>query len=377
MTLPDDTQPRSPFKTPPHVPVVTVQPDDEAELEPARSGPGCMVWGLISVVGVGFALLIIILAVFAGWSSGQRVAQTNATATQNAAINEQISRIPGDVDSGNQVLLNARIQYLAILTPGVAGLNDIILTGTALAIKNQPTVTLTPAATSTPEAIETLNIAETSESLSATQNSSGTLDLPQLLTDAQNAIAVRDWDSAIETLDIILASDSTFETGSVRSLMSQALNEKALALLRSPELGDLAEGVILTDRAQEFGDISELSYESFIASQYLDGIAAIGINYPLAIQKLAAVYSQVPEYRDVRQQLFNQYVSYGDAWVAQGEYCPAAGQYQAALGVLSDGGTNAKLTQAQTVCSQATPVGAPPGTVLPGTAQPIAPVGVG
>ena len=52
-------------------------------------------------------------------------------------------------------------------------------------------------------------------------------------------------------------------------------------------------------------------------------------------------------------------------------------QYQAALGVLNDQGTSAKLTNAQTMCSQATPVGAPPGTVLAGTAQPIAPIGVG
>ncbi len=377
MTLPDDTQPRSPFKTPPHVPVVTIQPPDDSQFEPVRSGPGCLVWGLIGVVGVGFALLIIVLASIAGWSSGQRVAQVNATATQYAAISEQLTRIPGDVNSGNQELLKARIQYLAILTPGVAGLNDIILTATAVSINNQPTATLTPAVTATPEATESLSIAETtSEPQSSTQISGSNLDLPTLLTDAQSAIAVRDWDSAINTLDIILATDNGFETNTVRTLMSQALNEKALALLRSANLGDLAEGVILTDRAQEFGDISNLSYESFIASQYLEGIAAIGINYPLAIQKLSAVYNQVPEYRDVRQQLFNQYLSYGDAWVAQGEYCPAAGQYQAALGILNDQGANGKLTNAQTMCSQATPVGAPPTTLEPGT-QPIAPVGVG
>jgi hypothetical protein len=377
MTLPDDTQPRSPFKTPPHVPVVTVQPpDDETELEPVRSGPGCLVWGLMSVVGVGFALLIIILAVLAGWSSGQRVAQTNATATQNAAINEQFIHIPTDVSSGNQILINARIQYLIVLTPGVPGMNDIILTATAVSINNQPTATLTLAVTTTPEATENVIVAETTQAPSSIQ-SSGTLDLPALLTEAQNAIAVRDWDTAIDRLDIILASDSTFETGSVRSLMSQALVEKANELLLSADLSDLAEGVILTDRAREFGSVDRINYESIIAAEYLDGIAAIGINYPLAIQKLSSVYSQVPDYKDVRQQLFNQYLSYGDAWVAQGEYCPAAGQYQAALGILNDPGTSAKLTNAQTMCSQATPVGAPPGTVLPGTAQPIAPIGVG
>jgi hypothetical protein len=53
------------------------------------------------------------------------------------------------------------------------------------------------------------------------------------------------------------------------------------------------------------------------------------------------------------------------------------GQYQAALGVFSDAGVSAKLTNAQTMCSQATPVGAPPGSTVEPGSQPIAPVGVG
>jgi hypothetical protein len=368
MTLPDDTQPRSPFKTPPHVPVVTMQPD---EPEPIRSGPGCATWGLIGVVGVGFALFIVILAAAAGWFSGQRIAQTNATATQYAAINEQLNRIPGDVNSGNMVLLQARIQFLATLTPGVAGLNDIMQTATAVYMKHQPTAT--PPPTATLEATEAVVEATEAPTVAGSPNA---LDLPKMLTDAQNAIAVRDWDTAIDRLDIIISADSSFETNTVRNLMSQALNAKAQALLLSPNLGDLAEGVILTDRAKEFGDISEINYESIIASQYLDAIAAVGISYPLAIQKLSQVYNQVPNYRDVAQQLFNQYVGYGDAWVAQSEFCPAAAQYQAAVSLFNDAGVSAKLTNAQTACSQATPVGAPPGTVQPGATQPIAPVGV-
>ncbi|MEO8608485.1 MAG: hypothetical protein ABI690_11410 [Chloroflexota bacterium] len=377
MTLPDDTQPRSPFKTPPHVPIVQIPPDAEEDFEPAQGGPGCLVWGILGVVAVGFAVFIMILAGVAGWSSGQRVAQTNATATQDAAISEQLNRIPADVSSGNQELLAARIKYLATLTPAVPGLADIMQTATAVYINNQPTAT--PTATATLEPTENVVVpAETTEpqpTVSVGEN--GALDLAKLLTDAQNAVAVRDWVTAINSLDIILSADSTFEANTVRTLMSQALNAKALELLRSPDLADLAEGIVLTDRAKEFGDISDLSYESFIASLYLDGVAAIGINYPLAIQKLSEVYSRVPNYRDVAQQLFSQYVGYGDAWVAQSEFCPAAAQYQAAVSLFNDAGTNAKLTYAQTVCSQATPVGAPPGsTVEPGT-QPIAPVGVG
>jgi hypothetical protein len=376
MSLSDDTEPRSPFKTPPHVPVVTGQPPDDDDDQPPRGGPGCLTWGLIGVVALGFAAFIVILAGAAGWSSGQRIAQTNATATQFAAINEQLNRIPADVSSGNQVLLAARIQYLATLTPGVPGMNEIVQTATALYLNNLPTATVTPGVTLTAEATSAIQAESTAEAQPTTPIDANNLNLPQMLTDAQNAIAVRDWDTAINTLDIIMASDGSFESNTVRTLMSQALVEKANELLLSSDLGDLAEGVVVTDRAREFGSVDTINYESIIAAQYLDGVAAIGINYPLAIQKLAQVYSQVPNYRDVAQLLFGQYVAYGDAWVAQSEFCPAAAQYQAALGVFSDNGVSGKLNNAQTVCSQATPVGAPPTTLEPGT-QPIAPVGVG
>ena len=39
---------------------------------------------------IGFAGLIIALAGFAGWSSGQRIAQGNATATTSAVIIDQV-----------------------------------------------------------------------------------------------------------------------------------------------------------------------------------------------------------------------------------------------------------------------------------------------
>src|SRR5690606_11698582 len=88
----------------------------------------------------------------AGWTSGQRQAQTFATATQQGVIQDQISRIPGDVASGNTVLLNARVQFLATLTPAVAGLDDLMSTATAVYLNTLPTET--PQPTATPEATD-------------------------------------------------------------------------------------------------------------------------------------------------------------------------------------------------------------------------------
>lgn len=372
MVLPDDTQPRSPFQTPPHgQPPVMLEPYDESA---PSGGPGCVVWGIIGVVVLGFAVVIIALAGLAGWASGQRVAQMNAAATQNAAIMEQVNRLPADIAAGNTALLQARLHYLATVTPGVAGLDGFIQTATAVYLTSQPTLTPTPTITPTITPTQAAPTAQP-EATAAVSGPGSTFDLAGLLAEAQQAVSLNDWDMAIETLDVILAADNTYEATAVRRLLSQALTTKALQLYRSGSVGDLAEANVLADRAEQLGDIGELNYERYIATLYLDALNTIGANYPAAIAALREIYSQAPSYRDVTQLLFDQYVAYGDAWAGQGEFCPAVGPYQGALGVLSSGAVGAKLTNAQTMCAQATPLPAPDTTLTPGAAQTVAPVG--
>lgn len=361
----DDTQPRSPFKMPP--------PDVFPDEPETSSGPGCLVWGLLGVVIAGVAVVIVGLSAFAGWSSGMRVSQTNATATQGAEINLQLGLLQQNIDSGNQVLLHARIEYLATLTPGVAGLDTYIATATALHQNSLPTATPEATLEPTAEATSEAQVEATADVVVVTEGANGGLDLAALLTEAQADMSLKDYTSAIETLDIILASDSSYQAETVRSLMLQSLSAKALLLFRSEQTSDLAEANLLTDRARQFGDIGELSYESYIASLYLDAVNTIGIDYGTSIQRLQAVYAQAPGYKDVTQRLFNQYIGYGDALVAQGAQCQAVQAYQSALGLFQDGTVNAKMTGSQAACANPTPVLTPGIGTTPG--QSIAPVG--
>jgi hypothetical protein len=352
----DDTQPRKPF---------TVQAPSEGYEEPASSGPGCLVWGLIGTLIMGLAVLIIALSGFAGWSSGQRIAQSNGTATQSAVISDQLTHIPVDVSSNNQTLLGKRIEYLATLTPAVSGLDAIIQTATAVYLNGLPTATPPPTATPTAEAVV--------ESTPAPEATSGApaLDLAALLQQAKSDASVQDWDNAIQTLDTIMATDETYETNTVRTLMLQALTSKARLLYRSrDDSAGLAEANFLTDRAKEFGDIGDLAYESYIAALYLDAVNAIGVDYGTAIQRLTAVYSQAPTYKKVGQLLFEQYVGYGDALAGSGNACLAVQEYQAALTIINDAAANTKLTAATAACTNPTPITAPGEST-------IAPVGVG
>lgn len=355
----DDTQPIKP---------VMIMPDDE----PRSGGPGCLLIGLVGIGVIGFAGVIIALAGFAGWTSGQRIAQTNATATTNAVIADQLNRIPADIASKNLVLLNARLQYLVTLTPAVAGVNEIVLTATALA---QPTATPQPTAT---QAAVTAAATESATSIPLVVDGSATPDLAPLLQQAQSAVSTSDWDTAIDTLDAIMGYDPDFQTSAVNALMFQALTSKALAMYRGGDSSRLAEANQLTDRASLYGNIetSEVNYESLIASLYLDAINAVGIDYNLAIRKLTTLYNQAPTYRDVFQLLVDQYIGYGDTQVAIGQPCSAVAQYQGALSLRDDITVVGKRDSAQLACTNQQQ-GLIGGTLDPNaTPGGIAPVGV-
>lgn len=367
MTAQDDTQPRSPFKGG-SAPLpadqdtyleLTPEPDDEA------SGPGCFVWGVLGFIIFGMALLIVGMAGAAGWTGGQRVANANATATISSRIMQQLERIPTDVAGGNQQILSWRLDYLAGLTPAVPGVVEFQATATALYFSMIPTATPTPSVTPTP----TLEVTE-----AAIIDSTSVYDLPGLLEEARRQVDLGMYEDAIDSLDVIMAIDSTFQQVTVRGLMGEALRREATRLFRS--LDTLAQAILLTDRATEFGPVGDLSYESFVAGLYLDAIRQTEVgDYLSSIRSLRQIYDLQSTYKgvDIGRLLFDEYVAFAQAWAIGGDHCAAAIQYTNALTVLSSADIRGRRDTEQLLCEQGTPTPGPEGVQGEPT---FAPVGV-
>ncbi len=362
----DDTQPVAPFQGEPLDLKPTIRPDDD--LTPQRGG-GCMLTGVIVGLLLLIAVAIVAMAAAAGWTSGQREANTNATATQNGAIAEQMARIPGEIASSNLAMLDVRLRWLATLTPGVPGLDTVIVTATAL--YESSLATPTPQVTAMPEALST---AEATESLAIAPETSGAYDLAAILGQAQAAAASSQWQETIDYLDVILGIDPNYEKTTVRSLMSQALNSYARQLYNSARP---AEANVLVERAREFGPLVEgLEYESMAASLYLTARSAVGTGSPVAISALQQVINLGPGryYEEAQTLLYDFYVTRGDLFVAQGDNCSAVSPYQSAAILFSSGVANGKLVAAQTACAN-TPPTTDPNLVIPSDGT-VAPVGV-
>jgi hypothetical protein len=346
--------------------------------EGSTRAPGCGVWGCIGGVGIVFALAIVALAGAAGWTSGLRTANANATATAGAEISDQLNRVPQDLANGNLQLADTRLRFLQQMTPGVEGVPDLVNTATAVYLDSLPTAT--PSPSPTPEAEAT----EAPFEVTAV-NSGSQYDLAGMLQQARQAVAAGQFADAYDLLDVIAAVDANFERAEVRDLTAQALNGQARAMFNS---NNPAQGIIWATRAEDMGVLQgELSFELFAAMKWRDAQAALGLSYPQAVNALQEILNLGPGryYEQAQQLLFQQYVAFGDALMNdqnQGA-CPAIQQYSNALNIFNDGGAAAKRNSAQSLCAQATPTlgpGQTPGapTSEPGQPPPagqIAPVG--
>lgn len=377
----DDTQPRSPFRDAPPTsqqpPVMNMPPSDDDE---GMQGPGCFLWGFIGLIIFGLGVAIVLMAGAAGWTSGVRVAELDATATANRRIGQQFEQIPTDLAAGNQQVLAFRLDYLMGLTPAVPGIEDVQRSATQLAINLQPTATYTPSVTPTPTELPPEVTAEATEeagnSAFDSSNSDSPYDLEALLLEAQDQVDLGQYDDAIDTLDVIISIDPNYRSEIVRGLMSRALRTQAANLFQSLE--GIAEAINLTNRAEEFGPIGELDYERLIGGLYLDAQRTIDLgNYVSAIRSLQQIVQYQTTYKgiDITQEIFNQYVAYGDALVAGGQHCQAVAQYNNALNYFNSNSVIGKRDAAQNTCQLGISLTLTPGATLEGGGEGVAPVG--
>jgi hypothetical protein len=375
MPSPTDQEPFSPFDDRPISAAKEILPDDD-ELAPGgeagyvpAGGPGCGMQTLVLLLLVAFALVIVGLAAAAGWTTGQREANVFATATRSAAIGEQLARIPGDISSGNTVLLDTRIRFLATLTPGVPGLADIAVTATALFNALQPTATLTPSPT--PELTMTAE-PTTAVAPSPATASAGGYDLAALLQEAQAYFNTAQYGDAAELLDVISALDPNYEAATVRALLTDSLNAQARAYYQAMQP---AAGNEVVSRIQALGlPLGDgLAYERDVAIVYLNAKSSIGVNFPRAISALEELisYGQGRYYAEATQLLLDQYIAYGDALAFDPNAgpCQAVSIYQAAVNMFGSGLAAQKMNTAETLCASQP-------TLDPMFGQPGAPLGV-
>ncbi|MFC1960490.1 hypothetical protein ACFLYO_07260, partial [Chloroflexota bacterium] len=330
-------------------------------------------WPLLVVIGLVVVCLscsIIGLAGLAGYNDGVRTLQHFGVATRQADIVRQYDLALTDVAAGNRELAVLRLEHIVITLQANAEQAQVLLTQVnVVTATHTVTPTVTPSPTPQNTATPTISPASATAGLS----------LPgaeELFTQGQAAITVRDYEAAIETLNVLQGLDPDYRKAEVEQMLYEALTTLSRRYLIETSGDRLAEGILLAEQARIIADIGDLGYEAYVAGRYLDGLNAEGMECLLSVRAWESVYNEVPQYRDVTARLANAYTACGDAWTYQTEWCPAEQYYDWSLSVANNNTVAGKLTDAREKCANATPTPTPtiegvPEGELPPTETPV------
>ena len=337
---------------------------------------GCLVWGMAGLLLAG---MMVAGAAFAGWNSGISLARYNATRTLAADLQQQCQRMRMDIEAGNAGLVQRRIEFLQAHSP--ACLIELAPTATALYLASLPSATPAPTMTPTPLPSPSAAVTAAPEPTATVGGNAYDYDMDALLAEAEADVSAQNYQAAVDTLDAIIAIDESFQRERVGDLYFTALTAQATFLFRS---GRLAEGIVLTARAEAYGDVQglDLNYERIIAELYL-AAQRLKITNPAESVRLFSqiVYEQgLGAYLNglVITELQEAHRHYGDALSRQGDYCQAQAQYAAALDLsafpsrIDRASVRAQRDQAAQVCDGALAAASPAPTASADETEPAA-----
>jgi hypothetical protein len=256
---------------------------------------------LFSALGL---IIILILAILAGYSSGISIRKNNETASLSQQLGDQFKYALVDIQFQRYANARQRLEYIIGKDSSFPGAQEKLTE--VLVLMNQPTPTLTPSLTPTPD----FTGAE------------------QAFAQAQQQIAAQDWPGAIGTLDTIRKLDPTYKTGQVDGMYYFALRNYGYDLITKQ--GNLEGGIYQFTLAERFGPLDRDSNGLREGARYyLIGASFWELDWAQALQ----YFNQIAGYglwdgtMTVSERIHFASMRYGDQLLEGGDSCGAVGQY--------------------------------------------------
>src|SRR6266545_3716085 len=174
-------------------------------------------------------IVILILAIFAGYGSGISIRKNTQTSVISQQLGEQFQYALVEIQFQRYANAQQRLEFIIAHDPTFPGASEKLTE--VLVLRNAPTPTLTPSLTPTPD----FSGAE------------------QAFSQAQQLIAAQDWPAAISTLDQIRKLDATYKTSQVDGMYYFALRNYGYDLI--VKQGNLEGGIYQFTLAERFGPL--------------------------------------------------------------------------------------------------------------------------
>lgn len=184
-----------------------------------------------------------------------------------------------------------------------------------------------------------------------------------LFSQAQTFYEEGKWDDVVLVLERLQALDADYEPEAVEDLLFATYYDQSLELINE---GRLEEALRFLDKALELKPAhQDVLKQRKLAALYLTAISYWGADWDKAITNFNELYSIEPDYMDVKQRLYDAYISRGDLYSDQNQWCTAEDQYTLALEIQPDQAGEKKRVEANQLCLGAAPTPAIVSTVVP------------
>jgi tetratricopeptide (TPR) repeat protein len=255
-------------------------------------------------------IVILFLAILAGYGSGISVRRNNETSVLSQQLGEQFQYALVDIEFGRYANAQQRLEYIIDKNPSFPGAQEKLTE--VLVLRNAPTPTITPSLTPTPD----FSGAE------------------QAFAQAQQQIAAQDWPGAIATLDQIRKLDPTYKTSQVDGMYYFALRNHGFNLIT--QQGNLEGGIYYFTLAERFGPLDRDAEGLRTGARYY----LIGASFwELDWEQVLFYFNQVAGYglwdgsMTVSERIYLASMRYGDQLVSEERWCDAVPQYENAQAI--------------------------------------------
>ncbi len=202
----------------------------------------------------------------------------------------------------------------------------------------------------------------------------------QLMGGAQDALTRQDWNDAIDLLEELRRVKNDYETAQVNAQLVTAYVNAGKQALAANDV-ELAKRRFDAALALDpnHAEARTLADRTLL---YFHGVQALGTDWMNAVVSLEELYARDPNFADVKQKLRAAHIGYSQAANAQGAFCIAARELNAALALGADAALQTQVAALNENCKQAilnpTPTAAPtpeggepfPVTITPGPNAP-------